>query len=245
MATQECTEGVTLDELLNRPTGLLVLVGAEDDPADADNVDDSDEDEDDDEDADADADDDDEEDDDDSDEKSKKKKSKKLTETEQEIADLKEDRDRHKRRRAAGEERITKLLADIEDLKGKGTTDEKLKGELADTTKERDNLRTQNETLQMQVAFISDTSVKWKDPEAALRLVDLSDVTFENGKAVGLGAALRKLAKEKAYLVDTGDKPKPPRERTGDKPATKGRQTDAQKQAAKAKHLDRYPALRK
>lgn len=243
MATQECTEGVTLEELLNRPTGLLVLVGAEDEPdADADLDEDGDDEEDDDDDADAD-DDDDEEDDDDPDGKSKK--SKKLGEKDQQIADLTAEVARHKKRRAAGEERITRLVEENRQLKANGSSDDELKKTNTEVTQERDALKTDNSKLVVENAFLKSNTISWKDPEAALKLADLSDVTFEDGHADGLAAALRKLAKEKPYLV--ADKPgtKPAGRKTGDKPAPKGRRTEAQKQAEEKKLLDRYPALRK
>jgi 3-methyladenine DNA glycosylase AlkC len=242
MATQECTEGVTLEELLNRPTDLLVLVGAEDDPdADADSDDEGDEEEDDDD--DADADDDDEEDDDDPDGKSKKNK--KLGEKDQQIADLTAEVARHKKRRAAGEERITRLVEENRQLKANGSSDDELKKTNTEVTEERDALKVDNSKLVVENAFLKSNTISWKDPEAALKLADLSDVTFEDGHADGLAAALRKLAKEKPYLV--ADKPgsKTVTRKTGDKPAPKGRRTEAQKQAEEKKLLDRYPALRK
>jgi len=245
-----CAYSVTLEELLKRPTDLLVLVGAEEDPADAEKDDPSD-DEDGDDDDDSDEDDDDDNDDDDNDDDDSgdpkdKSKSKKLSERQQEIADLKDETARHKKRRAASEERVTRLLAENAELKKNGSKDEQLKTELGDANKKVATLEPLVQQLNVQVAFLRDNTIAWKDPEAALKLADLSDVTFEGGKAEGLSAALRDLAKRKPYLVADKTADKPPARRSGDKPAGKGRgKSEADAAARKASFAARYPALNK
>lgn len=47
------------------------------------------------------------------------------------------------------------------------------------------------------------------DPDAALKLIDLSEVKIEDGKIEGLEQALEKLVKEKPYLLSTSGKPNP------------------------------------
>jgi hypothetical protein len=239
-----CTYGATLEELIKRPTDLLVLVGAEDDPSDSD-PDDSDDDDEDDDDDPSDSDDDDDEDDKDDDPSGdpKDKSKKKPSEQEQEIADLTAERDRHKKRRGIAEKRIDKLLLENADLKANGTKDETLKNELKAATETVAKLEPENQSLRLQVAFLSDNSVSWKDPEAALKLVDMSDVTFDDGKVEGLAPALRALAKAKPYLVaEKGSKPTP--RKSGDTPSKK-RTTEADKANKKKEFIKRYPALNK
>lgn len=211
MAIEDRTDGVTPEELLERPLDLLVLVGADGDEDDAD-ADSNDEDGNEDEDDDGDGEDSDEDEDGDDKDKSKDK----AKDKDGDKVDRKEY-DRVVARRTAAESRVTKLLADIEDLKTKGTSDDELKAEITTVKDENSTLRTQVETLSRANAFLSDNTHAWIDPAAALKLLDDSNIEIdENGVTQGLKPALDKLAKDKPYLLQAA-KPKPT-PRSGDQP---------------------------
>lgn len=238
MAIEDRTEGVTPEELLERPLDLLVLVGADgdEDDADADS-----EDEDGNEDEDNDGDDEDSDEDEGGDDKDKSKDKDKAKDKADDKVDRKEY-DRVVARRTAAESRVTKLLADIEDLKAKGTSDEDLKREVQSTKDENSTLRTQVETLSRANAFLSDNTHAWIDPAAALKLLDDSNIEIdENGVTQGLKPALDKLAKDKPYLLQA--KPKPTPRPSGDQPrgGRSGKKTPEQQR----KTLQTtFPALR-
>jgi hypothetical protein len=173
--------------------------GSGDDDADDDNSD-----------ADDDADDDDA--DDDSTDKSKKK-SKKDDDEDKPVEKWRYDK--VQRRMQAADRRANTAEAKIKELETQlaGKVDPK---DVDKTTAEENaklkpqvtKLTEDNQRLTLQVAFLTTNDIKWHDPEAALRLADLSEVDIdeETGKVDrrALKAALRALAKEKKYLVDDG-----------------------------------------
>jgi chromosome segregation ATPase len=65
--------------------------------------------------------------------------------------------------------------------------------------------------LKLERAFLKDNTHEWHNPDAALKLVDLSNVAIsDDGKTTGLKEALEALAKAHPYLV------KPKADTTGD-----------------------------
>jgi hypothetical protein len=243
MAIDDCTEGVTLEELLGRPLDLLVLVGADDedkDDADADSDEDSDDDnEEDDDDEDSDED----EDDDDNKDKSKKDKDKSKDDKDDKVD--RAEYDRIKTRRKAAEDKVDKLLVKIEELKVKSTSDDELKKDLQSTKDENARLRTQVESLSRSNAFLSDNSHEWIDPAAALKLLDDSDIEIdENGVTQGLKPALDKLAKDKPFLLKTVEKAKPKPPRSGDQPGGGRRPTKQVQEQERKKLMGQFSALR-
>lgn len=103
-------------------------------------------------------------------------------------------------------------------------------------------------SLRMQVAFLSDNTYTWHDPEDALRLVDMADVDVDDdGKVTGLSAALKKLATAKPHLVKPAAKPD---DDDDEEPEPSGSQRNG-KRKGEAKSANRealakkYPALRR
>lgn len=67
---------------------------------------------------------------------------------------------------------------------------------------ERDTLRTDNQNLRLQNAFLMDTTREWQNPMSAWKLLDKSDVKFgDDDKVEGLAEAIKKLAESDAYLL--------------------------------------------
>ncbi len=118
-----------------------------------------------------------------------------------------------KRRMQAADKAKNDALKQLADLRknGSGELDKQVKSEIETLRPKAEKLAKDNASLRLQLAFAT-TAVKgvaWHDPEAALRLIDLSDVDVdpETGEIDkrDLAAAARKLAKEKPYLVKKGD----------------------------------------
>lgn len=98
------------------------------------------------------------------------------------------------------------------------TEQDRAKRDLAEAQAEREKLAAEKEALEIKVAFLADTTYKWKNPDHALRLIDLSDVKMDKGKLTGLKEAMKGLADEAKYLLadtsagdgNTGGTPPPP-----------------------------------
>jgi hypothetical protein len=125
------------------------------------------------------------------------------TNTEAEVA-RREAEDLRARMKAA-DQRAAKFETELKQLRDKDLPEqEKLLRDHAEVVKERDSLLEGNRALALKVAFLSDNSVTWHNPERAMKLVDLSNVEIDaDGKVTGLKDALAALAKSDAYLVKT------------------------------------------
>ncbi len=246
---KDCTYRVSLDELLNRPVGHLALLGS-------DGEDDSDK-------GGPDADDKSNkgEDDDksdksgDGDDADKGGKKAEPTADQKRISALEEEKQRFYDQREEFKVKLKDANADIAKLKKDGTTDEALKTSNDELTKSNETLTTANQKLMLENAFLKEAGFDWVDPEAALRLADLSTVEYDEkaGKAIGLNSALTKLAEDKPYLLkpkadegegkdDKDGKPAP--RRTGQTPRG-GAQKQSDQAAREAKLRAKYPALRR
>ena len=117
-------------------------------------------------------------------------------------------------RTRAADQRAAKIEQELKQLRDKDLPEqEKLKRDYDDATKRVTDLEKTNQQLALQVAFLKDNSVKWHNPERALKLVDLSQVTVnEDGSVSGMRDALTALAKSDPYLVEkeTVQEAKPP-----------------------------------
>lgn len=237
MMNKDCTEGVTLEALLQYPVDLLVLQGAEDDDdeTDRDGKDDDDEDGDDDSDDDRDGDDEDED-----------KDKPKPGDPDRKLQNLEEDRNRQQKKRVAAETRAQDLERQINELKANGTQDEALKKEVQEKSQENEQLRDTNRQLSLQNAFLSDNAYEWQDAKAALKLADLSDVEIgDDGAVEGMKVALDKLAKSSPYLLKKTEPAKPSGKRSGSQPTPRSKQTDSKRKTREAELKNKYPALRK
>jgi hypothetical protein len=231
------------------------VLGAEDDaPGEDDLTDDADEEDDE---SDDDGDDDDSGDDDDKDSAKSKKKSSKKDDDEDDGAVPQWKYDKMERRMKAADRRSTQAEAKVKDLETQlaGKVDPKDVDKA--TREENDKLKPQvtklveqNKNLMLQVAFLKANDIQWQDPEAALRLADLSDVDIdeETGQvdARALKAALKDLARNKKYLVKPkggDDEEKDDTKGTGGTPKLNGRRKGTKDTPDAAALKKRFPAL--
>lgn len=248
-----CKSGSSLEELLSRPAVELRLVGAEDKDADKDDPD-------------ADKDEDKDKKDDKSD-KSNEGKDKTYTEAEwqraqRKITALEEEKTKHYNLRKDAETELAELQTKFDKLEKDGMPSDAAKTALVKAEAERDKLKDKVEKLSLQVGFLTNAKHNWVDPKAALKLVDLDAVKYDDktNTYVGLDKALDDLAKESPYLLKKADaaaddadkdankdkKDKTPATRTGT-PANNSKNNGDTKseQAARAKLAQKYSGLRR
>ena len=245
---KDCTYRVSLDALLNRPMGLLVLRGSDGENDGKKSDSDADEK------AKKTGEDDDKSDKsgDGKDDEDKDKKAAPSAE-DRRVAALEEEKQRFYDQREELKVQLRDAKAEITKLKKDGTPDEALKTSNDELTSSNEKLTAANQKLMLENAFLKSGGYDWVDPEAALRLADLSAVEFDEktNKAMGLESALAKLAKDKPYLLkakaededkDKGDKGN--QRRTGQAPRG-GTQKQSDQAAREAKLRSKYPALRR
>lgn len=243
----KCTDRLSLYELLNRPAAELRLVGAEDDN-DEDDLDDK---------SDKSGDDDkgdksgSDKSGDDKDDKSKGGKTE-SDPKDRKIQSLEEEKERHYELRKKAEKERDDALAEVAQLKKDGTTDEALKGELTEIKSENTALKSKNADLALENAFLKDNTRTWIDPDAALKLADLSKVEIDDdGKVHGLSSALDRLAANSPYLLkvesndDDKDDKNPKPKRTGDQPGKQKQGDEKSKQSKETRYKAKYPGLRR
>ena len=216
--------------------GLSMMAGKDDDDADDDDQDDDAEDGNDD-DGDDDGDDDDDDDDDKDTESDADRRIKELS------AEGKKKRIRIREQKARIAE-LERELAAKGKTKSKDDEDDSDSEEVASLTADRDKLLTDNEGLRIQVAFLKNAKHAWKNPAAALKLADLSDVEInDDGEVDGLDEALDALAESDPYLLkgkdETDETPKV--KKSGQRSGTQRKKGNANRDAL----LKKYPALRR
>jgi chromosome segregation ATPase len=200
--------------------------------------------------------------DDDDDAKDKKKKSKSKKSSDEEDDDDDEmvpqyKYDKLERRMKAADRRSSELDAENKALRakladGKDVSPE-LKAEIDAMRPKVDKLESSNNQLRLQVAFLTTEipGVTWVDSEAALRMVDLSDVEIDESGRVdkrALRAALKDLARRKKYLVVARDDEKDDEDQGSTKnssgPQMNGRRKGKRDTATKEALKSRFPGLR-
>lgn len=114
-----------------------------------------------------------------------------------------EEFDAVRARMQAADQRASKAEQELKALRDKDLPDaEKLKRDYEETQKRVETLQQTNQQLALQVAFLKDNTYTWHNPETALKLVDLSQVTVEeDGSVSGLKDALKALATQNDYLI--------------------------------------------
>lgn len=137
-------------------------------------------------------------------------------------------------RMKAADRRAAELDTQLKQLRDKDLPEaEKLKRDYEETQKRVETLQATNKQLALQVAFLKDNTYTWHNPETALKLVDLGQVTIEeDGSVSGLKDALKALATNNDYLIKkeaaTTQETPPATTATGNnggsngKPSTKG-----------------------
>ena len=160
--------------------------------------------------------------------------------TSEEYAALKE------RMKAADRRASIAEAKEKERVKGEQTELQRAQSEVTEHKEAATTLASQVRTLQVEVAFLKANDVSWHDPEAALRLADLSEVIDEDGDIdkAALKKVLADLAKDKPYLVKKTETES--EEEEDEKPASGGnvgtgkKKKDGLDEAALAK---KYPAI--
>lgn len=123
----------------------------------------------------------------------------------------KREYDKLVRRLKASDKKQGDLTRQLNELKAGGTDklDKAVKAEIDELKPKVSKLAEENAKLRLQHAFLTTTvkGVEWQDVDAAMRLVDLSDVDIDPETGAidkrDLAAAMRRLAKDKPYLVKT------------------------------------------
>jgi len=130
-------------------------------------------------------------------------------------------------RMRAADQRATKAETDLRQLRDKDLPEAtKLKRDFEESQQQVTKLQETNTALALKVAFLSDNTYTWHNPERALKLVDLSQVEVrEDGTVSGLKDALKALATSDAYLIKqeaTQEAPKPAGTAQGNNGASTG-----------------------
>lgn len=115
----------------------------------------------------------------------------------------KADADALRERMKAADQRAAKFEQELKQLRDKDLPEaEKLKRDYEESQAQVKQLQETNNALALKVAFLSDNTYSWHNPERALRLVDLSQVEIQaDGTVSGLKDALKALATSDAYLI--------------------------------------------
>lgn len=127
-------------------------------------------------------------------------------------------------RMKAADARAARFEAELKQLKEKDMpAAEKLQRDFQAAQEQVATLQTTNQKLALQVAFLSDNTYTWHNPERALKLVDLDQVEIDaDGKVTGLKDALKALATSDPYLVKKDVKEEEPKTPPGTAPGTNG-----------------------
>jgi len=126
--------------------------------------------------------------------------------------------------------------------KGKDSSDDDEDGEDDAPPARVQELERTNEDLLIRLEFMANNKHEWKNPKAALKLLDLSDVEIEDGEVVGLEDAIDQLAKDEPYLLKEA-KGEPKQRRRG--PSGQPTGTKRKGNPNRDKLLSKYPALRR
>jgi hypothetical protein len=106
-------------------------------------------------------------------------------------------------RMKAADQRAAKFEQELTALRNKDLPEaEKLKAEHEAATQKVNQLTDTNRKLLLENAFLKDNTHEWRNPAAAMKLLDMSSVTIDDdGHVVGLKDALKKLANAEPYLL--------------------------------------------
>lgn len=156
----------------------------------------------------------------------------------------KADFDRLMARMQAADRRASAAETKVKDFEKAGQTDlEKATSEAQEAARERDETREALKAERIANAFLASNDVAWHDASDALEMLRskyMDGVEIDDsGKVTGMKEAIKRLAKEKKYLVNAGGSG----ETSGDQMNGK-RKGDKGDTAAKEKELaKRFPAL--
>lgn len=145
----------------------------------------------------------------------------------------KSELEKMRERMRAADQRAGKAESDLAQLRDKDMPAlEKANRDLAEANKRAEGLEERNRDLAVRVAFLTDNTHTWHNPDRALKLVDLSKVEIgEDGTVSGMKDAINALAKSDPYLVKTEEKQQqtPPGTATGNNGSSGDSKPDATK----------------
>lgn len=150
----------------------------------------------------------------------------------------------YRERMKAADRRAAEFEQQLKQLRDKDLPEAaKLQRDFEESQKQVTQLQETNRNLALQVAFLSDNTYSWHNPERALKLVDLDQLEIDaDGKVSGLKDALKALATSDPYLVKQEVKPEENKTPPGTAPGNNGTNGSGQKPA---KQLEsRFPVLR-
>lgn len=131
-------------------------------------------------------------------------------------------------------------LKEIDDA-GRSET-EKLQLQVDELSQQNEKLVKGIESLTIKNAFLADKTRSWRNPEAALKLIDLSEVSIDdNGNATGLKEAIKKLSETDSYLLEPKKDDGTTAQPSGDKTPPGRKKTPQQKSREELER--RFPAL--
>jgi hypothetical protein len=163
-------------------------------------------------------------------------------------AELQAELEATRRRMQAADQNNAKLQADLKKLQDAQLSEQdRLKRDHEEATKRIAALEEENHRLRLQNSFVTDKTYDWHDPQAALKLADLSEVKVdEKGVVTGLKEAIKAVADANPWMLKpkddggSGGSQQPPAGSTG-ATGTPGRQPTGPDRTALEK---RFPAMR-
>jgi hypothetical protein len=156
-------------------------------------------------------------------------------------------RENAKRRKRLKEAETAKVAAEakVKEHEDKNKSDlEKATADLESANAKIAQLAESNKKNVIERAFLRQNKHKWHDPETALKLVDMSDVTVDDeGSVDGMKEAVDALAKEHAYLLKRDEDEEEEEGRPSGAAFGKNKKDSKGKQADREALLKKYPTL--
>jgi hypothetical protein len=123
--------------------------------------------------------------------------------TQQEPTVSRTDYDAMMNRLRAADKRASENEAALKQLRDKDLPEaEKLKRDYEEAVKQAAAQEQVIRSMRIDNAFLTDNTYKWRDPGAAKKLLDMSDVTVDSdGNVLGLKEALKKLATAYPWML--------------------------------------------
>lgn len=127
------------------------------------------------------------------------------TQTQTEVERLAAQLEAQRARTQAADKRAAEHEAALKQLRDKDLPEQqKLTRDLQAAQKTVEDLTATNGKISIENAFLRDNTHSWHNPEAALKLVDMSQVEIQaDGSVTGMKDALKALAAAHPYLVKT------------------------------------------
>ena len=156
-------------------------------------------------------------------------------------------RENAKRRKRLKEAETAKTAAEakVKEHEDKNKSDlEKATADLDAANAKIAQLAESNKKSVIERAFLRHNKHKWHDPETALKLVDMSDVTVDDeGSVEGMKEAVDALAKEHPYLLKKDEDEEEGEGRPSGAAFGKNKKDDKGKQSDREALLKKYPTL--